>query len=239
MRWAGLGLVLMGALFWLELARAQTQAPATPQAHANLGTAPAPRLERVERPKRPAEPQLNWSQLSPSERQALQPLETQWSSIDGAQQRKWRIIAHRYQRASPVEQARMHERMQAWVLLTPEQRRVARENYEAMRRVAPATRAQRWSSYEQLPPEQRIEMHTRVEQQRKKAHHPVKRLPAATQPPPVAAASKPSAPVAPMLEPQRPRILPPSGMLDRNTLLPAPLPTATPVPASPGAPRRD
>ncbi|MBU6438412.1 MAG: DUF3106 domain-containing protein [Betaproteobacteria bacterium] len=186
---------------------------------------------RAEHARRPVPPPVAWAELSPAEKAALQPLESKWHTIDGPQQRKWRIIAHRYAKASPVEQQRMHERMQAWVILTPEQRRLARENYQAMRRVDPSTRVQRWSSYEQLPPEKRIQMHALVEQQRKNAH-PAGKRPLQLPPPVVAVPPAPATADPALAAGARPRILPAPGLIDRNTLLP----TALPEPAAGAVP---
>jgi hypothetical protein len=55
----------------------------------------------------------------------------------------------------PEEQARVHERMRAWVKLTPEQRELARETYTRTRKIAPEQKNATWESYQQLPEEQK------------------------------------------------------------------------------------
>lgn len=185
-------------------------------------TGPAPAANAVNGaiiPPLQRSPQLPWSGLSASEKQALKPLESKWDTIDGAQQRKWRKIAERYHKATPEQQQRMHERMQAWVTLTPEQRRLARENYQAVKKVDPATRANKWNSYEQLPAEKRIEMHTAVEEQRKASRPNNKPRPA------VPAGAQPKAAAVTLPPPQagnpKPRVIVAPGLVDQKTLLPA------------------
>jgi hypothetical protein len=98
--------------------------------------------------------------------------------MDGSRQRKWLALAERYQKATPEQQQRMQERMQAWATITPEQRQKARENFQAVRKLDPNTRSQKWSSYEQLPAEKRIELHNQVEAKRQMPPAPVKTAPA-------------------------------------------------------------
>ena len=48
--------------------------------------------------------------------------------------------------------------MSAWVHLTPEQRRLAREQYKSFRQLPPEQRqqvTQKWQEYQRLSPEQR------------------------------------------------------------------------------------
>lgn len=145
-----------------------------------------------------------WSALTPVQQHALAPLAKQWDTLEGNRQRKWLALADRYQKSTPEQQARMQERMQAWVTITPEQRQKARENYQAVRKLDPNTRAEKWSSYEQIPAEKRIEMHNQVEAKRLSAS------PAAN----AAAAAK------------KPRVEASPNLVNPNTLLPANKPAA-------------
>jgi hypothetical protein len=56
---------------------------------------------------------------------------------------------------SPLEQQRVHERMRQWMKLTPQQRNLARENFNKARKLAPGEKAATWESYKQLPEEQK------------------------------------------------------------------------------------
>jgi hypothetical protein len=59
---------------------------------------------------------------------------------------------------SPTEQARLHERMNDWVKLTPEQRRAARENYVRVKKLTLEERALQWQKYQQLSEEQKKQL---------------------------------------------------------------------------------
>ncbi len=176
-------------------------------------------------------PQRNWSSLTERQQIALKPLQGKWASMDGARQRKMLALAERFHQASPDQQARMHERMQAWVIITPEERQRARENFKAVRKVESQARNEKWSRYEQLPVEQRVELHSQVEQRRANSPVPRPALPAAqgtnAQQPPVV--------LRQALRPQqfhsqgKPRVVAAPGLVDPNTLLPLtePIPPAS------------
>ena len=80
----------------------------------------------------------------------------QWDSFSDERKRKWIKIASRYPKMSPDAQKRLHERMTEWVRMTPDQRRVARENYQVSKdRAARQARQNAWKAYQQLPEEQK------------------------------------------------------------------------------------
>jgi hypothetical protein len=56
---------------------------------------------------------------------------------------------------SPDAQKRLHERMSEWMRMTPDQRRVARENYQVSKELPRETRQNAWKAYQQLPEEQK------------------------------------------------------------------------------------
>lgn len=96
-----------------------------------------------------------WVELSASERQALQPLQSQWNGIDSQRKQKWRDVATRYASLPAVQQERLHERMVEWATMSPEQRNAARINYEELRKVPATERQNRWEAYQSLPVEER------------------------------------------------------------------------------------
>lgn len=88
-----------------------------------------------------------WSELSPKQQAVLAPLAADWEGLDTTRRKKWVTIANRFPKMKPAEQMRLQDRMQAWAKLTPEQRRVARDNYRALRQIPPSERGevkQRW-----------------------------------------------------------------------------------------------
>jgi hypothetical protein len=167
-------------------------------------------------------PQRSWTSLTERQQHALRPLQGKWAAMDGARQRKMLALAEQYHQASPEQQARMHERMQAWVIITPEERQRARENFKSVRKVESQARNEKWTRYEQLPVEQRVDLHSQAEQQRATA--PGQRAPAAA-----AINANPHQPpviLRQTLRPpkddgqHKPRLVASPGMVDRNTLLP-------------------
>lgn len=95
-----------------------------------------------------------WTDLAPEQQQTLQPLAGEWNSLDASRRSKWIGIAKRYPAMTEIEQKRVQTRMSDWVKLTPDQRRVAREQYRKIGKLAPAKRetvTQQWEEYQQLP----------------------------------------------------------------------------------------
>ena len=93
-----------------------------------------------------------WRELTPAQQAALEPLRPEWDAIDGVRKKKWLALSRRFASMNPAEQARVHERMRQWMRLTPEQRNLARENFNKARKLAPGDKAATWESYKQLTP---------------------------------------------------------------------------------------
>lgn len=108
----------------------------------------------------PAPPQQGptWAALKPAQREALKPLERDWSEIDGQRKQKWLDIADRFPAMPPPDQARMQARMAEWAKLTPSQRGQVRLNYQEAKQVPAGNRQASWEAYQALPPEQRREL---------------------------------------------------------------------------------
>lgn len=97
-----------------------------------------------------------WADLTPDQQQTLKPLAPEWDALDSPRRTKWLGIAKRYPAMTATEQKRAQARMADWVKLTPDQRRVAREQYRRIGKLPPAKRevvSQQWEEYQQLPPE--------------------------------------------------------------------------------------
>ena len=101
-----------------------------------------------------------WKSLTPAQRQALAPLERDWSGIDAQRKQKWVQIADRYPSLPPQEQARIAERMNEWARLTPAQRGEARLRYQESQQVP--DRSAKWQEYQNLSPESRQEFAARA-----------------------------------------------------------------------------
>lgn len=136
----------------------------------------------------PALNQPNWAQLTVEQRTILQPLASEWDSMESFRRKKWLGIAQRYSTMSPDEKVRVDQRVQEWAKLTPEQRQQARANYKSLKQVQPEHKEdvkRKWEEYSQLPAEQREQL---------KAD----------------AARKPNAKATPVLAPARPLQQPPA-----------------------------
>jgi uncharacterized protein DUF3106 len=90
-----------------------------------------------------------WSELTPAQQQVLSPLSKEWEQLDTTRRRKWVDIANRYPTMKQADQQRLQKRMQEWAQLTPEERRVARERYNALKKIPPQQRKEKWQEYQQ------------------------------------------------------------------------------------------
>lgn len=95
-----------------------------------------------------------WSELSPAQQQVLEPFAEQWNSWSTSDKRNWLALAERLPRMQTEDQLRTRERIAEWAALTPEQRRVARQNYRIARELPPEERRTQWERYQRLSPEE-------------------------------------------------------------------------------------
>jgi len=162
-----------------------------------------------------------WTDLSPSEQQALAPLKPQWQTISVAQKRKWLAMAKNFATLPLEEQNKLHARVQEWVLLSPQQRAQARLNYGETAQHSPDHKRAKWKAYQSLSPEEKSKL---------AATSPTPPLGAATAVKKVASHKLAASPAlkAPSLTGPKIDI----DMLDPATLLPQPAQAAAP-PSSP------
>jgi hypothetical protein len=170
---------------------------------------------------RPAQPATSsaWRQLTPMQRQALAPLGAQWSALTAQQQTKWLTISKNFTQLPVADQVTMHSRMADWVDLSPQQRNLARLNFNQMQSLPKEDKKAKWEAYQALTAEE-------------------KRLLVAG----TASPAKSAAPTAKPVEPHRQVQTPvraaagsasqPS-TIDRKTLLPLQPTLATPSPNQP------
>ncbi len=101
-----------------------------------------------------------WSDLDPAQRAVLAPFETQWNGWSAAEKRSWVRLADRFPKMSSQARERAEGRIREWAALSPEQRRLARQNYRLARRLAPDERQAQWERYREMTPEQRSVLRT-------------------------------------------------------------------------------
>lgn len=101
----------------------------------------------------------SWDSLSPSQKNCLAPLQSEWDQLDSALKGKWLEIAARYPKLSAEHQQRLRDRMVAWTRMTPAERQKARIGYQyagELRSEEQASRLQaKWAAYQALSPETR------------------------------------------------------------------------------------
>lgn len=97
----------------------------------------------------------SWSALTLQQQAALQPLATQWPTLDATSKDKWLNVASRYHQLSPQEQARMQDRMTQWAKLPPKARGEARLRFQQTRQLPSQERQEKWAAYQALSSDDR------------------------------------------------------------------------------------
>lgn len=103
-------------------------------------------------------PPPTWAGLTRAQKTALAPLERDWEVLGPARKTKWLEVAARYPSLPAEEQARLHQRMREWALLSPAERQQARIGYQAAQQMAVGDRQAKWEAYQALSPERRQEL---------------------------------------------------------------------------------
>jgi hypothetical protein len=103
----------------------------------------------------PSAKTTTWRQLTPMQRQALAPLGAQWSALSAQQQAKWLTLSKNFTQLSVADQVTMHSRMADWVDLSPQQRNLARLNFNQFQYLAKEDKKAKWEAYQALPTEEK------------------------------------------------------------------------------------
>jgi Protein of unknown function (DUF3106) len=101
------------------------------------------------------QPLPEWSSLSAAQREVLNPFEATWQTLAVAERRAWIALADRFAKLSAADQATASARIREWATLTPEQRRMARQNFRLARSLPSEQRVASWERYQSLTEEQR------------------------------------------------------------------------------------
>lgn len=107
-----------------------------------------------------------WADLSAQQREILKPLAGDWDKLDETRRNKWVVVAKRYPTMQPEEQKRLQGRMADWARLTPEQRRVARENFQRTKALPPEQKKAEWQQYQTLPETQKQRLAATVDERK-------------------------------------------------------------------------
>ncbi len=99
-----------------------------------------------------------WRDLTRSQRQSLEPLETVWMTITMDRKLKWIEIAQRMPAMPADERARVQLRMAEWVMLGPTERGIARLNFQEAKQVDPEVRQAQWKAYQALSDDEKRQL---------------------------------------------------------------------------------
>lgn len=136
--------VLLAATAGIGVALAQASVPLTNQSGAKGASGPT------------------WQSLTPAQRSALTPLQSDWASIDASRKASWLEIAGRYPSLPPEERQRLQARMTEWSRLSPADRGRARVTYQETKQVPAQERKAQWQAYQALPESQRQALASRA-----------------------------------------------------------------------------
>jgi len=73
-----------------------------------------------------------WAQLTMQQQLVLAPLAAEWDGFADLQRHRLLGVAEKYPKMSAIEQGRVRSRLQDWAKMTPEQRKLARQNYRQL-----------------------------------------------------------------------------------------------------------
>lgn len=136
-------------------------------------------------------PQPKWSELTVQQKIILAPLSDDWDSLEYYRQKKWLTIVTRFPKMGSEEQQRIQAQMQEWGKLSPEKRRLARENFKTASQL-PAEKKQelkqKWEEYSSLPQSEKDKLKQLAES---------KPVPKPGRPTPFAAPTTPEPPAKP------------------------------------------
>ena len=101
----------------------------------------------------------SWNELTPVQREILQPLASAWPSLSQSHKRKWLEMARSYGSLPADEQTKMQGRMREWVALSPQQRTQARLNFARTKELSKELTAEekkaKWEAYQSLSTEEK------------------------------------------------------------------------------------
>jgi hypothetical protein len=157
----GLALAMLAGGLWSAWSCAEGTAPAGTSATSGtsgipaVAAAPAKVGAIAKQPVKRTDNRLAWSNLTPVQQVALEPLAVEWPKMSESHREKWLVISKKFAHMKPEEQQRLHERMRDWARLTPAQRTAARTNYARAKKLDAEDKSEQWNKYQQLTAEQK------------------------------------------------------------------------------------
>ena len=107
-----------------------------------------------------------WSELTASQKLALQPLRENWRYLGDASKRKWIALSVNFNSMAPAEQLKLHARMNEWVALSQQERTQARLNFAQSKQLPQSHKSATWEAYQALSQEEKTKL-ARLEKDKK------------------------------------------------------------------------
>jgi hypothetical protein len=92
-----------------------------------------------------------WSTLTAQQKEALAPLQRDWTSLEPNRRQKWLEVAGHFPTMPADERQRVQARMAEWARLTPSERTQARLQFQEVRQLPTQERNAKWQAYQALP----------------------------------------------------------------------------------------
>ena len=107
-----------------------------------------------------------WTELTTSQKLALQPLRDNWRYLGDTSKRKWIALSVNFNSMVPAEQLKLHARMNEWVALSLQERSQARLNFAQSKQVPQSHKSATWEAYQALSQEEKAKL-ARLEKDKK------------------------------------------------------------------------
>jgi len=107
-----------------------------------------------------------WTELTASQKLALQPLRENWRYLGDVSKRKWIALSINFNLMAPAEQLKLHARMNEWVALSQQERTQARLNFAQSKQLPQSHKSATWEAYQALSPEEKTKL-ARLEKDKK------------------------------------------------------------------------
>lgn len=102
--------------------------------------------------------QPGWESLDKQQQKVLAPFAPEWDSWPAAEKRSWLAFAERMKALPEEQRLRARQRIREWANLSPEERRIARLNYQNSRRRPMPERVRAWTHYQALTDAEREQL---------------------------------------------------------------------------------
>ena len=89
-----------------------------------------------------------WEDLDEAQQEILAPFAPEWNTWPTAEKRSWLAFADRMQQLPEAQRQRARRRILEWANMSPEERRIARLNYQNARRRPMPERVKEWERYQ-------------------------------------------------------------------------------------------